>query len=54
MRNNWYNVRINSIYGVGEPVVPPPSSDPDDELSNYISVGINVLSWTLRDQGADL
>lgn len=54
VRNNWYNVRINSIYGMGDPIVPPPSTDPDDELNNYISVGINVLSWTLRDQGADL
>lgn len=54
VRNNWYNVRINSIFGMGDPIVPPPSTDPDDELNNYISVGINVLSWTLRDQGADL
>lgn len=54
VRNNWYNVRINSVFGIGEPVIPTPPNNPDDELSNYINVSINVLSWTLRDQGADL
>ena len=54
VRNNWYNVRINSVFGIGEPVIPTPPNTPDDELSNYINVSINVLSWTLRDQGADL
>ena len=54
VRNNWYNVHINSVFGIGEPVIPTPPNTPDDELSNYINVSINVLSWTLRDQGADL
>ena len=54
VRNNWYNVHINSVFGIGEPIIPTPPNDPDDELSNYINVSINVLSWTLRDQGADL
>lgn len=53
LRNNWYNLTVNSIAGLGEPVVPPPGSDPDDELYNYISVSISVLSWARRDQGAD-
>ena len=54
VRNNWYNVSINSIYGIGSPISPPPSETPDDEISNYISVSINLLPWTLRGQGADL
>lgn len=54
VRNNWYNVHINSVFGIGEPTIPTPPNTPDDELSNYINVSINVLSWTLRDQGADL
>ena len=54
LRNNWYNIHVNSILGIGDPVVPDTPDTPDDELYNYISVRINVLSWTLRDQGADL
>lgn len=53
LRNNWYNLTVNSIAGLGEPVVPPPTTDPDDELNSYISVSVNVLSWARRDQGAE-
>ena len=53
VRNNWYNLTVKGIAGLGEPVIPPTTTDPDDELFNYISVSINVLSWTRRDQGAE-
>lgn len=54
LRNNWYDLGINSISGVGSPVIPVAPGTPDDELESFISVRINVLSWAKRVQREDL
>ena len=54
LRNNWYDLGINSISGVGSPVIPDAPGTPDDELESFISVRINVLSWAKRVQREDL
>lgn len=54
VRNNWYDVSIRSISSLGDPIIPKPTTKADDELDNFIQVQINILSWTLRPQGADL
>lgn len=54
VRNNWYDLGVNSISGIGSAVVPPHKDSPDDELDQYISVRINVLSWAKRVQREDL
>lgn len=54
VRNNWYDLGVNSISGIGSAVVPPHTGTPDDELDQYISVRINVLSWAKRTQREDL
>ncbi|MBD9028439.1 MAG: hypothetical protein EGQ96_07920 [Prevotella sp.] len=56
LRNNWYELEVNSITGIGEPRIPqvPTTSDPDDELKQFISVNINILSWAKRVQKEDL
>lgn len=54
VRNNWYDLGVNSISGIGSAVVPPHTNTPDDELDQYISVRINVLSWAKRVQREDL
>lgn len=54
LRNNWYDLGINSISGVGSPVIPGAPGTPDDELESFISVRINVLSWAKRVQREDL
>ena len=54
LRNNWYDLGINSISGVGSPIVPDAPDTPDDELESFISVRINVLSWAKRIQREDL
>lgn len=53
VRNNWYEVNINSISGPGEPEIPEPEG-PDDKAEGYIRAEINVLSWAKRSQGVDL
>ena len=54
LRNNWYALSINSISGIGSPVIPKAPDTPDDELESFISVRINVLSWAKRTQSEDL
>lgn len=56
LRNNWYELEVNSITGIGEPRIPqvPTTSEPDDELKQFISVNINILSWAKRVQKEDL
>jgi len=56
LRNNWYDIKINSIKYLGEAVPTDYSGDktPDDELDGYIAVQINILSWAKRTQTWDL
>lgn len=54
LRNNWYNIDVQGIKKLGSPVVPEVTGDTDDELTAYISVKINVLSWAKRTQSAIL
>lgn len=54
VRNNWYDISVNKIQTLGDATTPALSSDPDDVLENYISVSINVLSWSKHSQSADL
>ena len=54
VRNNWYEVNVNSISGPGEPVITKPGDNTDDENEGYIRAEINVLSWAKRSQNVDL
>lgn len=57
LRNNWYNLKVNAIKSLGEAV--PHTANwpdtPDDDMDNYITFQINVLSWAKHQtQNADL
>ena len=54
LRNNWYDLEVNSIRTIGSAVVPSRDDKYDDELNQFISVKINVLSWAKRTQREDL
>ena len=55
LRNNWYDLTINSISGPGYPDVPEVKpTDPDDENFKYINVSVKILSWAKRSQSVDL
>lgn len=64
VRNNWYNIELNSVSGPGTPWIPDPSDpDPtnptppdtdDDEADAYLSVKITINPWTYWSQGVDL
>lgn len=53
VRNNWYQIQINSVSGPGEPGVDP-GEEPIVKEEGYINCTINVLSWAKRSQDVDL
>lgn len=64
VRNNWYELTINSVSGPGTPWIPDPINpdptdpsqpdDPDDDADTYISVSVTVNPWTFWQQGVEL
>ena len=55
LRNNWYDLTINSISGPGYPDVPEVKpKDPDDKDTKFISVSVKILDWAKRSQSWDL
>lgn len=54
LRNNWYDISVTGVKGLGSAVVPKVTPNTDDELKSYIAVKINVLSWAKRTQSVVL
>lgn len=55
LRNNWYDLTVNSISGPGYPDVPEVKPDtPDDEDTKYINVEVKILDWAKRSQEVEL
>ena len=55
LRNNWYDLSVNSISGLGYPEVPEVKPEmPDDENEQYINVEVKILDWAKRSQNIDL
>ena len=51
LRNNWYELSVNSVSGPGYPDVPKVNpKDSDDENWQYINVEVKILSWAKRSQ----
>ena len=55
LRNNWYELSVNSVSGLGYPDVPEVKPNlPDDENDQYINVSVKILSWAKRSQDVNL
>lgn len=64
VRNNWYELTVNTISGAGTPWIPDPTNpdptdpskpdDPDDKVDQYIAVTVTVNPWTFWQQGVEL
>ena len=55
LRNNWYELNVQSVSGPGYPDVPEVKPNtPDDEDDQYISVSVKILDWAKRSQSIDL
>lgn len=55
LRNNWYELNVQSVSGPGYPDVPEVKPNtPDDEDDKYIKVSVNILDWAKRSQDVNL
>lgn len=55
LRNNWYELSVESVSGPGYPDVPKVNpTDPDDVNDQYINVEVKILDWAKRTQKIDL
>lgn len=55
LRNNWYELTVQSVSGPGYPSVPDVKPDtPDDEDDKYINVSVKILDWAKRSQDVKL
>ena len=53
VRNNWYQLTINSVSAPGTPTIPIPSDTPDDEQNYYLQTSVKIMDWAVRKQGLD-
>ena len=59
LRNNWYDINVNSISKIGQPTIPDPKDDdtPDDKKTDEfdaVKVAIQMLNWAKRSQNVTL
>lgn len=55
LRNNWYDLSVKNVSGLGYPEVPDVKPNvPDDENDKYINVEVKILDWAKRSQSIDL
>ena len=55
LRNNWYELSVKSISGLGYPEVPEVKPNvPDDENDQYVNVEVKILDWAKRTQEIEL
>ena len=55
LRNNWYELTVQSVSGPGYPSVPDVKPNTlDDEDDKYINVSVKILDWAKRSQNVDL
>lgn len=54
VRNNWYQLTINSVSGPGFPEIDESEGEHVDDEEGFIKCEIKVLSWAKRSQGVEL
>ena len=45
VRNNWYNISINSVTHVGSPIIPPLTTDADDKVEQLLNATLQISGW---------
>ena len=50
VRNNWYNISINSVTHVGSPIIPPLTTDADDKVEQLLNATLQISGWEGHDQ----
>ena len=50
VRNNWYNISIQSVTHVGSPIIPALTTDADDKVPQFLNATLNISGWEKHEQ----
>lgn len=50
VRNNWYNISIQSVTHVGSPIIPALTTDADDKVPQFLNATLNINGWEKHEQ----
>ena len=53
VRNNWYNISINSVTHVGSPIIPPLTTDADDKVEQLLNATLSISGWEGHEQNLE-
>lgn len=54
LRNNWYELNVQSVSGPGYPDVPEVKPNTPDDEDDHIKVSVKILDWAKRSQDVNL
>ena len=50
VRNNWYTISIRSVTHIGQPIIPPLTTDADDKVEQLLNTTLSISGWTTHNQ----
>lgn len=50
VRNNWYNISINSVTHIGSPIIPTLTDDADDKVEQLLNATLQISGWEGHNQ----
>lgn len=50
VRNNWYNISINSVTHIGSPIIPALTTDADDKVEQLLNATLSISGWEAHSQ----
>ena len=50
VRNNWYNISINSVTHIGSPIIPPLTTNADDKVEQLLNATLRISGWEKHEQ----
>ena len=50
VRNNWYNISINSITHIGSPIIPALTTNADDKVEQLLNATLHISGWEGHEQ----
>lgn len=53
VRNNWYQMTLNTVSGPGTPTIPDTPDEIDDDQYYYLQTTVKIMDWAVRKQSLD-
>lgn len=50
VRNNWYDISIRSVTHIGQPIIPPLTTNADDKVEQLLNTTLSISGWTTHNQ----